>query len=649
MNRLIYLLPIIWSAVALRANAQDLQQAEEDYKAFVKSSLNQQTSAENYEKLYAACDVFRQVLLSSPKEIAEHKHSRDLLLTGFNFLGEAAVYFTEIDDEANTIRFATAFVNISMMDEIYNEEICSRQGYAQFPFFLADRAASEHRYEDAIPYYQTYLQTGDRNMCEDAYEQLISCYYKLKDYDNAVSMASRAIKQFPENLNMATLGINACIEGHRDNELQPFLNMAKQLNPAKEGLMEIQAGLYERQRDYDKAVELYLQIFRDKPESIVNTCHLGVNYYNCGVTLLEEAQILPNEGDAKPLTDRAKECFREAMPYLKDVIARNPYNPNMVRALAQCHNVLGDEPSLQQENKNLEDMHVRPVKMGDNPSLLTNYNWKAIALEQFKSTTLSDIDNDIPEVAKPNSNTTTYAIIIGNENYRHIGSVSYAHNDANSFAEYCRRILGVPNRNISLLQDATKSEMERYFEGVGERARMQPGKLRFIIYYAGHGLPNVTQGTSYLVPSDADSDIASCCSLNDLYEQLNKVDALGITVFLDACFSGASRNGGSVLDDRFFYINDISTKVEGKTVAFCAASDKETALPYNEQFHGLFTYVLLKSLKETKGNITYGQLAERLKIEVDQLAYDTKNKHQTPRVMVSDAITESWKEQTLLK
>ena len=646
MKRNIHILACI-ILLALEAGAQDLRETDDKYQDAIKALLDRKTDAETYEKLYEACDTYRNTLATSPKDSPVYSHSREKLLNSFSLLGEAAVYFTEENDEERTFKFAKAFVDITMMDGIYSEDIVSRQGYAQFPFFLADRANSDGKYEEAIMYYRLYLQTGDQEMCKDAYEQVTSCLYALKNYDETAGMAAIALKKYPGNQHIVNLGINSCLEGQLDDQLQPFLDLAGTLEPGKKELRKLQAELYERQQDYGKALETFQGHHQDYPDSVYKACHLGANYYNLGVQLYDEAALMPTEGDAKQAEDQARQYFGKAIPYLGNVVAMNSLNPNFVLALAQCHNMLGDYASLERENKSLKNLKARTVRKGDKPSLLKNYNCWETAIDRYLLADASDVDVDVPQARKPGSNADTYAIIFGNENYRHVGKVSYAHNDANSFAEYCRKLLGIPEKNIRLQKDATKNEMERYLGGIAERARMQPGKLNFIIYYAGHGLPDVEHGTSYLVPSDADSNIGDCYSLSELYDHLDKAEARSITIFLDACFSGASRNGGSVLDDRFFYVSDQGTNAKGKTVSFCAASGKETALPYNEQLHGLFTYVLLKNLKETKGDITLGELADTLQTEVDKLAFDLKNKHQRPQTNASSSISDSWRDMKL--
>ena len=65
-------------------------------------------------------------------------------------------------------------------------------------------------------------------------------------------------------------------------------------------------------------------------------------------------------------------------------------------------------------------------------------------------------------------------------------------------------------------------------------------------------------------------------------------------------------------------------------VIFSACSGDETAYPYKNQKHGLFTYFLLKKLQEDKGKTTYKQLAEYISKNVKQQSIRLQGKIQTP-------------------
>ena len=104
--------------------------------------------------------------------------------------------------------------------------------------------------------------------------------------------------------------------------------------------------------------------------------------------------------------------------------------------------------------------------------------------------------------------------------------------------------------NVIYLKDATGTQLMSVFG----TEKDHKGKLfnwtkrnvsKVYIYYAGHGAPAGDQGTTYLVPSDADSETVQLTGypLKQLYANLGKVPAKSITVILEACFSGQSQAG----------------------------------------------------------------------------------------------------------
>ncbi len=56
---------------------------------------------------------------------------------------------------------------------------------------------------------------------------------------------------------------------------------------------------------------------------------------------------------------------------------------------------------------------------------------------------------------------------------------------------------------------------------------------------------------------------------------------------------------------------------------------------------------MLFDTQESAGVITLGELSRRLTKEVDNKAYDKKNKHQTPTVNASASLGDTWRTRTL--
>ena len=258
------------------------------------------------------------------------------------------------------------------------------------------------------------------------------------------------------------------------------------------------------------------------------------------------------------------------------------------------------------------------------------------------------IDQNIP--VGVGGNDRTFAVIIGNENYKEVAKVPHALNDAKVFAAYCEKTLGLPQKNIKQYADATFGTMLSALENIQDIAEAYKGDINVIFYYAGHGIPNESSNEAYLLPVDANGrNTAACYPIDKLYGELKALNARQVTVFLDACFSGAQRGNGMLASARGVAIKAKQAAPQGNMVVFSAASADETAYPYDEKGHGLFTYYLLKKLNETKGNVTLGELGSYICEKVAQEAVVTNGKSQTPTVLSSVNIMDSWKELKLIK
>jgi len=80
---------------------------------------------------------------------------------------------------------------------------------------------------------------------------------------------------------------------------------------------------------------------------------------------------------------------------------------------------------------------------------------------------------------------------------------------------------------------------------------------------------------------------------------------------------------------------------------FSAAQGDETAYPFKEKEHGMFTYFLLKKLKETKGNVTLGELGQFITDQVSRKSIVSNGKSQTPSVVSSGTMGNAWKSMKL--
>lgn len=286
----------------------------------------------------------------------------------------------------------------------------------------------------------------------------------------------------------------------------------------------------------------------------------------------------------------------------------------------------------------------------DVPTLNVDFDGKTSVAQNSspKKAVDNTIDKNIPQTASLQSN--TFVIAIGNENYSLVPKVAFANNDMNIFAQYCQKTLGIPMQNIRKYKDATFGSMLSALNDIKDIADAYNGDMNVIFYYAGHGIPNEKDQTAYLLPTDADGKSTEVCfPLARLYKELGELNAKSVIVFMDACFSGAQRGNGMLASARGVAIKAKEQKPMGKLVVLTAASGEETAYPYNEKGHGMFTYFLLKKLNESKGDCSLGELAEYIKTNVKRQSIVTNRKSQTPTTIFSDAVKDEWMGYKLIK
>lgn len=114
----------------------------------------------------------------------------------------------------------------------------------------------------------------------------------------------------------------------------------------------------------------------------------------------------------------------------------------------------------------------------------------------------------------------------------------------------------------------------------------------------------------------------------------------------DDCFSGGERNGGVLMaadGKRGFKLKPEPTDPIGNTVVFSATQGDQTASPYAEKGHGIFTYYLLKKLKDTGGSVSLAELADYITHNVQQTAFELNRQDQTPTVVTSRSNDSEWR------
>jgi len=219
----------------------------------------------------------------------------------------------------------------------------------------------------------------------------------------------------------------------------------------------------------------------------------------------------------------------------------------------------------------------------------------------------------------PSSNPDAVAVIIGNRNYSGmVPPVEYAHRDADAWKQFALETLGISDKNIIYIQDATLLEMQSVLGNdrshTGKLWRwIRPQESDLFVFYSGHGVPGMKDRRAYLLPVGSNPDIAEIQGypLELLYKNLSKMEARTTTVFIDACFSGQSPGGALVRNASGIRVTTKTPPAASLTI-ITAAREEQVASWDRESEHGLFTWHLLHALNGAADQQRYGKADGRI-------------------------------------
>ena len=144
---------------------------------------------------------------------------------------------------------------------------------------------------------------------------------------------------------------------------------------------------------------------------------------------------------------------------------------------------------------------------------------------------------------------------------------------------------------------ATQAEFSKLLDQRLARAEYCKGKSDVVVYFSGHGIASADAKSSGILPFDVDPNYSVGLPTEQLYKDLSAMGAKSVTVFLDACFTGQTRNSEMLIANaRPIVIRQLAQSVPSNVTVISAASGSQISGAIEEKEHGLFTYYVLKGL-----------------------------------------------------
>ena len=148
-----------------------------------------------------------------------------------------------------------------------------------------------------------------------------------------------------------------------------------------------------------------------------------------------------------------------------------------------------------------------------------------------------------------------HALVIGNNDYKHMADLKTAQNDARSIANVLERDFGF---KVRTMVDASRSDILDAFDDYSAELRKTDN---FLLYYAGHGWLDEDQEEGFWLPVDAKTDRRSAWIPNaTITRTLKGFQAKHVMVVADSCYSGTLTRGIKIEKRATDYVREVVGK-----------------------------------------------------------------------------------------
>ncbi len=199
------------------------------------------------------------------------------------------------------------------------------------------------------------------------------------------------------------------------------------------------------------------------------------------------------------------------------------------------------------------------------------------------------------EIQSVRQDTNYYALVIGNNNYKHLPKLKTAVTDATEVERLLKSRYGFKTK---LLLNATRKDI---LSTINEFRKQLGAKDNLLIYYAGHGEFDKTADKAYWLPVDAlRDDPVDWIMADDITSNVKRISSKHILIVSDSCYSGTLTRSSAVelktKDERDGYLNKMIIR---PSRTLMASGGNEPVADSGGGNHSVFAYAFIKALEES--------------------------------------------------
>ena len=394
MKKIFIAISILLLSSGSKLAAQTITESNEAYREFVQIANKDGDKTQMYDALYRCYTATYAIVTHSEKTSAEYTQAIYNMKNLIPFLPNAAAYNSNNQSVGNAIKFARAYVDVVSLPDFADGGYTTQNAYSQLSYFAAANLVNRRQYEEAIPYLQAYLRSGDEKYRKSVFMNLIKACAQSNKYQLAVITLEQASDNYPTDYDIVSSAVNLCID-HKDNaNLQEFVGKGLALRPDDETLLNIQGKLYEEGHNFEQALDIYKKLQVVHPKALDVLKHLAINNYNIGVQNYNKTlELKEKDPHIKSLQETSKEYFTYAVGHLKNIIISDPLSLKYTQALAVAYNCIGDKENFNIINNKLASLGGGKIESNFIPQLI-EFNGEVKPSIAAVATQQQSIDSD---------------------------------------------------------------------------------------------------------------------------------------------------------------------------------------------------------------------------------------------------------------
>ncbi|MDL2262159.1 tetratricopeptide repeat protein [Bacteroidales bacterium OttesenSCG-928-I21] len=207
--------------------------------------------------------------------------------------------------------------------------------YIYTTFYTATASVLMDDHDKAIKYLE---KVKDKYSINESYQLLSQQYLAKKDTVGYFNTIQKGFEKYPTNVFFLESLVNYYIYFNEnvDGALN-YLSEAIKVNPNMPQYYYVRGSIYEVKKDDEKALADFKKALSLDKNSAGANAGIGRYYYKKGEDQMDIANNTRDMKQAKVESDKAKEIYKEAVPYFEKAREQNPTDSDNLRLLKSLY------------------------------------------------------------------------------------------------------------------------------------------------------------------------------------------------------------------------------------------------------------------------------------------------------------------------